>query len=51
MTDINYKRIKCRDCGTVRHFDDTPHKLGFKKGVLVRIIDSEKNNTANKKGK
>ena len=42
LTDINYKSITCRDCGTVRHFDDTPHKPGFKKGDLVRIIDSEK---------
>ena len=43
MTDINDKRITCRDCGSVRHFDDTPHKPGFEKGDLVRIIDSEKN--------
>jgi len=43
ITDINYKSITCRDCGTVRHFDDTPHKPGFEKGDLVRIIDSEKN--------
>jgi len=42
-TDINYKSITCRDCGTVRHFDDNPHKAGFEKGDLVRIIDSEKN--------
>jgi len=43
VTDINYKRITCRDCGSVRHFDDTPHEPGFEKGDLVRIIDSEKN--------
>ena len=42
-TDINYKSITCRDCGTVRHFDVTPHKPDFEKGDLVRIIDSEKN--------
>ena len=42
-TDINYKSITCRDCGIVRHFDDTPHEPGFKKGDLVRIIDFEKN--------
>ena len=42
-TDINYKSITCRDCGTVRYFGDTPHKPGFEKGDLVRIIDSEKN--------
>jgi len=42
-TDINYKSITCRDCGIVRNFDDTPHEPGFKKGDLVRIIDSKKN--------
>ena len=43
-TDINeHQSITCRDCGTVRNFDDNAHEPGFKKGDLVRIIDSEKN--------
>jgi len=30
------------DCGGVRNFENNAHEIGFKKGDLVRINDSEK---------
>ncbi len=41
-TNIDSQSITCMDCGVVRNFEYNTHEIGFKKGDLVRIIDSEK---------
>ncbi len=42
-TNIENQSITCMDCGVVRNFNNNAHEICFKKGDLVRIIDSEKN--------
>jgi len=41
-TSIDFQSITCRDCGVVRNFKYNAHEIGFKKGDLVKINDSEK---------
>lgn len=45
-TTINEKKIECLDCGTTKKFvTKLKHDSRFKKGEMVKIVDSENSDT------
>ena len=43
LSHFKHRKVIHGDGGIVRNFDYNAHQIGFKKGDLVRLIDSEKN--------